>query len=106
MAALVAAAGSAGVETHVDTRATSLVVDGDEVVGVVARKFGESVSYRARNGFVPTPVGFATNETLLAAPPPPLPGHAKSSEGLAPAPGIGLALPVGGATRRMAPTPA
>ncbi|NYG59915.1 3-oxo-5alpha-steroid 4-dehydrogenase [Nocardioides daedukensis] len=102
MAALVAAAGSAGVETHVDTRATSLVVDGDEVVGVVARKFGESVSYRARNGVVLTTGGFVDNEDMLADHAPALLGHGKVSDGLDDGSGIALGQSVGGAIRRMA----
>src|SRR3546814_19226439 len=66
MAALVAAAGAAGVETHVDTRATSLVVDGDAVVGEVARKFAASVSSRACNGVVITTGSLVDKEDRFA----------------------------------------
>src|SRR5690606_6813380 len=46
MDALVSTCEQLGVECHTDTRAVSLVMDGDRVVGVTARRFGNDLTYR------------------------------------------------------------
>lgn len=101
MKALVDAATAAGAQTHVDTRATSLLVEGDRVVGIQARRFGEDVTYRARRGVVLTTGGFVDNEQMLADHAPDLLGHGKVSDGLDDGSGIELGQSVGAAVRRM-----
>ncbi len=101
MDALVEAAATAGVETHTDTRAVSLVVEDGRVVGVRARRFGADVEYRAARGVVLTTGGFVDNERMLADHAPALLGHGKVSDGLDDGSGITMALQVGAATRRM-----
>ncbi|WP_110208821.1 FAD-dependent oxidoreductase [Nocardioides daejeonensis] len=100
MAALTATCDALGVETHTDTKAQALVVDGDRVVGVVARRFGETVAYRARS-VVLTTGGFVDNEEMLAAHAPVLLGHGKVSDGYDDGSGIEMAAALGAATRRM-----
>lgn len=93
---------AAGVQTHVDTRATALVVDdGGRVVGVAARRYGSDLHYRARRGVVVTTGGFVDNEEMLADHAPDLLGHGKVSDGLDDGSGIAMAMAVGAATRRM-----
>ncbi|TQS24990.1 FAD-dependent oxidoreductase [Microbispora sp. KK1-11] len=102
MEKLVEAAGTAGAACHADTRATNLVVDGDgRVAGVVARRYGEQVTYRARRGVVLTTGGFVDNEEMLADHAPVLLGHGKVSDGLDDGGGIRMATALGAATRRM-----
>lgn len=101
MRALGAAVCAAGVESHVDTTATRLVVSDDRVVGVAARRYGEEVSYRARRGVVLTTGGFVDNETMLADHAPLLLGHGKVSDGRDDGNGIRMAAAAGAATRRM-----
>ncbi|OPG09672.1 FAD-dependent oxidoreductase [Microbispora sp. GKU 823] len=99
---LVEAARAAGAACHADTRATNLVVDGDgRVTGVVARRYGEEVTYRARRGVVLTTGGFVDNEEMLADHAPVLLGHGKVSDGLDDGGGIRMATALGAATRRM-----
>ncbi len=100
MAALVSTCEALGVEMHTDTRAVSLVVDGDRVVGLTARRFGEDVSYRAR-AVVLTTGGFVDNEEMLADHAPVLLGHGKVSDGGDDGSGIQMAAALGAATRRM-----
>ncbi|MGI5157601.1 FAD-dependent oxidoreductase [Microbispora sp. CA-102843] len=102
MEKLVEAARAAGAACHTDTRATNLVVDGDgRVAGVVARRYGEEVTYRARRGVVLTTGGFVDNEEMLADHAPVLLGHGKVSDGLDDGGGIRMATALGAATRRM-----
>lgn len=101
MDALVQAATAAGIETHTDTRAVSIVVEDGRVVGVRARRFGADVEYRAARGVVLTTGGFVDNERMLADHAPALLGHGKVSDGLDDGSGITMALRVGAATRRM-----
>ncbi|WP_067440159.1 FAD-dependent oxidoreductase [Nocardioides jensenii] len=101
MAGLISAAEQAGATTHVDTRATALVVDGDRVGGVRARHFGADVTYRARRGVVLTTGGFVDNEVMLADHAPALLGHGKVSDGLDDGSGIAMGQSVGAAVRRM-----
>ncbi len=101
MAALVAAAASAGVRTVVDTRVTSLVVEEGRVVGVRAKTYGAEREFAARRGVVLTTGGFVDNEDMLEAHVPALLGQAKVSDGLDDGSGITMAQAVGAATRRM-----
>lgn len=101
MDALIDAAAAAGVVTHSDTRAVSLVVEDGVVVGVRARRFGEDVEYRAGRGVVLTTGGFVDNEQMLVDHAPALLGHGKVSDGLDDGSGITMALEIGAATRRM-----
>src|SRR5690606_18839610 len=74
---------AAGAATHPDTQATNLVLDGDgRVAGLVARRYGERVTYRARQAVVITTGGFVDHEEVLAHHPPVLLGHGKVSDGL------------------------
>jgi 3-oxo-5alpha-steroid 4-dehydrogenase len=103
MEKLVAAATEAGAVTHSDTQATNLVTDDEgRVAGVVARKYGERVTYRARRAVVLTTGGFVDNEEMLADHAPVLLGHGKVSDGLDDGSGILMATALGAATRRMA----
>lgn len=103
MERLAAAAAAAGARSHTDTRATALVVDdAGRVAGVVARRFGEEVRYRARKGVVLTTGGFVDDEEMLADHAPQLLGHGKVSDGGDDGSGIRMACALGAATRRMA----
>ncbi|QIX26536.1 FAD-dependent oxidoreductase [Nocardioides sp. JQ2195] len=105
MERLVAAAGDAGVQTHTDTLASRLVLDETgAVIGVIARKFGKQVSYRARKAVVLTTGGFVDNEEMLLAHAPVLSGHGKVSDGLDDGSGITMGLAIGAAVRRMSNT--
>ncbi|MEN3538033.1 FAD-dependent oxidoreductase [Microbispora sp. ZYX-F-249] len=102
MEKLVEAARAAGAACHTDTRATNLVLGADgRVAGVVARRYGERVTYRARRGVVLTTGGFVDNEEMLADHAPVLIGHGKVSDGLDDGGGIRMATAIGAATRRM-----
>ncbi|WP_244928764.1 FAD-dependent oxidoreductase [Nocardioides sp. W7] len=102
MEALMGACREGGASVHTDTRARSLVVDdGGRVVGVVARRFGSQVTYRARRGVVLTTGGFVDNDEMLTDHAPVLLGHGKVSDGLDDGSGIQMAAALGAATRRM-----
>ncbi|MFC4059153.1 FAD-dependent oxidoreductase, partial [Planomonospora corallina] len=102
MEKLVAAARAAGAAGHADTLATNLVVGDDgRVRGVVARRYGERVVYRARRAVVLTTGGFVDSEEMLARHAPVLLGHGKVSDGLDDGGGIRMAAALGAATRRM-----
>lgn len=100
MDALVSTCEQLGVECHTDTRAVSLVLDGDRVVGVTARRFGNDLTYRAK-AVVLTTGGFVDNEEMLADHAPVLIGHNKVSDGGDDGSGIKMAAAIGAATRRM-----
>jgi 3-oxo-5alpha-steroid 4-dehydrogenase len=103
MEKLAAAVDAAGVRAHVDTRATALVIDEHGgVAGLVARRFGSPVRYRARAGVVLTTGGFVDNADMLAAHAPILLGHGKVSDGGDDGSGILMGVALGAATRRMA----
>jgi 3-oxo-5alpha-steroid 4-dehydrogenase len=104
MEKLAAAAAAAGARHHVDTVATRLVLDGGAVAGVVARKYGERITYRARKAVILTTGGFVDNEAMLADHAPVLLGHGKVSAGLDDGSGIAMGLAIGAATRGMAIT--
>lgn len=101
MDAMVARAAEIGVRTDTDTRAVNLVLDGDRVVGVVARHFGEEVSYRARKGVILTTGGFVDNPEMVEAHVPILKGHGTVSDGGDDGSGIRMAQMIGAAVRRM-----
>lgn len=101
MDALIEACLRAGVRTHVDTRATRLLLTGDRVVGVGATTFGEERTYRARQGVVLTTGGFVDNDEMLADHAPIMLRHGKVSDGLDHGDGIRMAAALGAATRRM-----
>lgn len=99
---LVDAVKSADVQTHVDTVATRLILDDEgAVVGVVARNYGKTVTYRARKAVVVTTGGFVDNEEMLFEHAPVLSGHGKVSDGLDDGSGISMAMAIGAAVRRM-----
>ncbi|WP_084517788.1 FAD-dependent oxidoreductase [Microtetraspora niveoalba] len=103
MERLVEAAKAAGAACHTDTVATALVLDDEgRVVGVVARRYGEAVTYRARKGVILTTGGFVDSEEMLRQHAPALLGHGKVSDGLDDGSGIRMAAAIGAATRRMA----
>ncbi|MEV7005140.1 FAD-dependent oxidoreductase [Streptosporangium sp. NPDC051022] len=104
MQRMVAAVAEAGATTHTDTLVTNLVVDQGRIVGVVARKYGEQVTYRAGKGVVITTGGFVDNEQMLAHHAPLLVGHGKVSDGLDDGSGIRMAAALGANTRRMSVT--
>jgi 3-oxo-5alpha-steroid 4-dehydrogenase len=102
MEKLAAAATGAGAACHTDTRVGSLVVDGDGgVAGATARRFGEPVTYRARNAVILTTGGFVDNDEMLGHHAPVLLGHGKVSDGLDDGSGIRMAQAAGAAARRM-----
>ncbi|WP_066940341.1 FAD-dependent oxidoreductase [Microtetraspora fusca] len=103
MEKLVEAAKGAGAGCHTDTVATALVVDDEgRVVGVTARRYGETLTYRARRGVVLTTGGFVDSEEMLRQHAPVLLGHGKVSAGLDDGGGIRMAAAIGAATRHMA----
>jgi 3-oxo-5alpha-steroid 4-dehydrogenase len=101
---LAAAVAEAGARRHVDTAAVRLVLDGGAVAGVVARTYGEPVTYRARKAVILTTGGFVDNEAMLADHAPVLLGHGKVSAGLDDGSGIAMGLAIGAATRGMSVT--
>ncbi|TDD35055.1 FAD-dependent oxidoreductase [Actinomadura sp. KC06] len=102
MEKLSAAATEAGAVAHTDTLATNLILDdGGRVAGAVARKYGNTVTYRARRAVILTTGGFVDNEEMLADHAPVLLGHGKVSDGLDDGSGIRMATAIGAATRRM-----
>jgi 3-oxo-5alpha-steroid 4-dehydrogenase len=102
MEKLAEAAKAAGAACHADTRAANLIVDDDgRVAGVVARRYGETLTYRARRAVILTTGGFVDNEQMLADHAPVLLGHGKVSDGLDDGGGIRMATALGAATRRM-----
>lgn len=88
-------------DVHTDTGAQRLVVDGDRVVGVVARRFGEDFVYLARKGVILTTGGFVDNDDMLDQHAPQLKGVGKNSDGGDDGRGIVIAQSVGAAVRRM-----
>jgi 3-oxo-5alpha-steroid 4-dehydrogenase len=102
MEKLASAVAAAGARIHTDTRAAALVVDeSGRVAGLVARRFGTSVHYRARKAVILTTGGFVDNEEMLADHAPVLLGHGKVSDGGDDGRGIRMAVALGAATRRM-----
>lgn len=99
---LTTAARDAGASTAVDTLAERLVVSGTgRVVGVVAREYGQTRTYLARQAVVLTTGGFVDDDEMLAAHAPQLLGRDKISCGGEDGAGIRMAQAVGAATRHM-----
>lgn len=90
-----------GVQVHTDTTAQRLIMDGDRVVGVVARHFNETVHYRARRGVILTTGGFADNPEMVNQHAPALVGLPVNSDGGDDGRGIALAQAAGAAVRHM-----
>ncbi|MGW0838825.1 FAD-dependent oxidoreductase [Streptomyces sp. NPDC002787] len=67
MAALSDAVVEAGAKPMYDVRAERLIVEDGRVCGVVARRYGEQLAFRARGGVVLTAGGFAFDDDLLRA---------------------------------------
>jgi 3-oxo-5alpha-steroid 4-dehydrogenase len=63
---LVAHAGRIGVDARFDMHVNALVMDGERVVGVGVRHFGESLFFRATGGVVLSGGGFGRNEAMMA----------------------------------------
>jgi 3-oxo-5alpha-steroid 4-dehydrogenase len=78
------------------------VDEAGRVVGAVARRYGEELTYRARRAVVLTTGGFVDNESMLAAHAPRLLGHGKVSDGNDDGSGILMAQALGAAVRHMA----
>jgi 3-oxo-5alpha-steroid 4-dehydrogenase len=95
------AAAAAGARTQTDTVADRLVVEDGRVVGVVARRFGEPVTIRARKAVVLTTGGFVDDDEMLRQHAPQLVGHDKVSCGGEDGSGIRMAQAVGAAVRHM-----
>lgn len=102
MERLSAAAAEAGAEGLFDTYAERLVLDGDRVVGVLARRYGDPVLALASRGVVLTTGGFVDDEEMLAAHAPALVGKDKVSAGGEDGSGIRMGQAVGAAVRGMA----
>lgn len=101
MQALLAAVEAAGVRPEFDVRADRFVCDDGRVVGVVARRYGRTEAWLARQGVVVTTGGFVDNEEMLTHHAPVLTGRGKVSDGLDDGSGIAMGMAVGAATRRM-----
>jgi 3-oxo-5alpha-steroid 4-dehydrogenase len=101
MEALVATAAGAGVETHCDVRARSLIVEDGRVVGVRATEFGAEREYRARRGVVLATGGFVDNDRMLEQWAPQQLGKEKISDGRDDGSGIEMGMEIGAAVRRM-----
>jgi 3-oxo-5alpha-steroid 4-dehydrogenase len=101
MERLAEAAGTAGAACHTDTAAVRLVIEDGRVVGLLARRFGRQVAYRARRGVVLTTGGFVDDDEMLAQHAPGLLGHGKVSAGRDDGSGIRMGAAAGGALRRM-----
>jgi 3-oxo-5alpha-steroid 4-dehydrogenase len=96
------AAAASGARVLTDAKVERLIVTGDgRVVGVVARRYGEELAVRARQGVVLAGGGFVSNEEMLRRYAPTLVGHGKvgvdSDDGRA----IKMALAVGGVVQHM-----
>ena len=102
MARLLEALAETPVRVTTDAMVTSLVVDGDEVVGVVARVDGEDRAVQARGGVVLTAGGFIYNPAMVAQHTP-LAAHCVFYVGTDTDDGSGIRLGqgVGGAVKHM-----
>lgn len=78
-----------------------VVDDSREVVGVIARQFGQEVALRARHGVVLSAGGFVFNDAMLEEHAPLLLGHRKVGTDGDDGRGIRMAQAVGAAVRRM-----
>ncbi len=101
MSALSEAVAASSIAVHTDTSALRLILEGGRVVGVAARHFGETVTYRARRGVVMTTGGFADNKEMLAQHAPQLVGFGITSDGGDDGRGIVMAQAAGAAVKHM-----
>ncbi|WP_311053642.1 FAD-dependent oxidoreductase [Rhodococcus qingshengii] len=67
------------VRAEYDLRVQTLVVDGDRVVGVVAKRYGKDVAIRARKGVVLAMGSFAYNNEMVRSNAPRIFGHPAAS---------------------------
>ena len=79
MKPLVETAEKLGVRAEYDLRVQTLVVDGDRVVGVVAKRYGKDVAIRARKGVVLAMGSFAYNNEMVRSNAPRIFGHPAAS---------------------------
>jgi 3-oxo-5alpha-steroid 4-dehydrogenase len=99
---LSAAAQAAGARVVPDTAAECLIREDDgRIVGVVARRFGAEVAYRARRGVVLAAGGFMFNDDMLAQHAPHLLGKTKLGTDGDDGRGIRMAQAAGAAVRHM-----
>ncbi len=75
MKPLVETAEKLGVRAEYDLRVQTVVVDGDRVVGVVAKRYGKDVAIRARKGVVLAMGSFAYNNEMVRSNAPRIFGH-------------------------------
>lgn len=101
MDALVATSEKAGVQTHTDVKARSLIVEDGRVVGVRATEFGEQREYRASRGVVLATGGFVDNDRMVEQWAPQQLGKDKISAGRDDGSGIEMGMEIGAAVRRM-----
>jgi 3-oxo-5alpha-steroid 4-dehydrogenase len=66
MATLTAAIAATDIDVHFDTRALTLICEGDTVVGLMVRQDGEQRAWRARQGVVLCCGGFIMNRDMVA----------------------------------------
>lgn len=101
MDALVSTAEKAGVTTHCDVKARSLIVEDGRVVGVRATEFGVEREYRATRGVVVATGGFVDNERMVEQWAPQQLGKDAVSDGRDDGTGIEMGMEIGAAVRRM-----
>ncbi|MFW0793959.1 FAD-dependent oxidoreductase, partial [Gordonia sp. CPCC 205515] len=101
MAVLGDAVAASDVEVHTDRSVNRLIVDGDRIVGVLARHFDTTVSYRARRGVILTTGGFADNAAMVAEHAPQLVNLGVNSDGGDDGRGIQMAQAAGASVRHM-----
>lgn len=102
MERLRAQAVATSIDIRCDTFVDRLVIDDDrQVVGLIARHFGNEVAIRARRGVVLCAGGFVFNDEMLAEHAPNLLGHRKVGTDGDDGRGIRMAQAVGARVRRM-----
>ncbi|MDN3481696.1 FAD-dependent oxidoreductase [Arthrobacter sp. APC 3897] len=99
---LVGAVNAAGAGVHTDTYATRLILEDSKVAGVTARRFGKTLTYRARRGVILTTGGFADNPGMVAQHAPLLTGWGVTSDGGDDGHGIEMAQAAGAGIQNMA----
>ena len=101
MKVLAEAVDEADIPVHTDTYAGQFILDGGTVAGVVATRFGKTVTYRARRGVILATGGFADNAEMVALHAPRLTGLGVTSDGGDDGHGIRMAQALGAGTARM-----
>lgn len=92
MEILLAQCEKAGVRASYDSQALSLILDGDRVVGVRARQFGNDINYRARKGLIIATGAFSFNQEMLGEHAPHLLGGTSEPIGIPYNDGSGIQL--------------